>query len=1262
MLIALQSYFFSSATACAATRKAAESGKEPRPPAVACSDAEEGHDDVPQLAKQPAAAVASPQTLTKVALTQYKGTALESGGGTGSELEDGQLISLLSSQLQRGPRAESGQMIINIARLLARSRHNERALLSALPHMMICMQRHLEHAGLQESGLGLLGNLAGGGPESPLVLLRSGCLHHVIQCLQQHADHAGIQRNAYRCLRNVTSAAVGSASTECATFLLESRVPQLVCFLLHRHVEDVRVQQQALACVWSFACYSEPLARLLSLIAAADGVLRVLGRHPSCAEVQRVGCGVLLQLQLLQLLDTCDDEAEDEADRAMLPTARPFPPPADIAPAALAAAVAHPTSAAVQAVAIELVSALGRSRRSPRLRTEQLIEGLRCARAALEVHAHEATVVVVVCELYEESLQAHADEDAGMFTAGMFTVERSGLGGQRDDSWMHGPGAAVAHAPDAIIRDVHGAPTWLPINNKTLDAAGPTNVATPLTDSTRLAAHLAMSHEEALEMALVEPDARAAPPLGSAATQRSRAVLEETRLMLPLLFRALQHEHGDEGTWVEVAEAACSLLGRLCETRRLGLLVETRAVRAAIGLAHRWAHEVRVVMGSMRVLRCLASIAPAMIDAIFDANGLGVTIRGMRLHSSRLDVQEAGCSLLWSFALQPAPHERLLPSSEELQEVLLTLLADPTCVANVPLQRQLGGLLCTLSLRPQHGRHLGTPQWLATLARAAASSHASLDPLVHEYACATLANLLCRGGVEVRMAGPAATPLLSPATRFDVIAAAALAMRIGLATDATATLNAGARLVRQAASAWEVSLVSLLLRAEVPSLLWRALRDSEAAARMPGAAEQTSTEAAAALEALLRPFKRRLQLARAADAFEGGALGRHIGQPPLPRLPVAFCSLLSAHALARSRLPGAGSSGSECWLLPLPLACGVAAGTSADAVADWRFLATGRAAGARPAHHALSALAALVALSRGSGRFEVLAEEVQLLILAHAAADLPTLLAAYTTCARWRRLLRASDITRRLDLTEYADELRRGALCLKTLCGLSVGGPHALALCEMPPTVLEVALPLWCTKLRTLDLSRCAVPSLAVRRIVEGCRHLRVLDLSGAEQLDDAALAALGCHAAQLQTLSLNGCLGISDGGLDAIAAGVPSLRALHLYGCPGISERGVRSIAEGCIELEVIDLTASGGATDLALRSLVTNRCMTLRALGAGGAQLSDATMVAIATTCHALEVLFLQNVTGLTPVGPGPHSSMADPLFWLGATRPSRCSRPRV
>jgi hypothetical protein len=66
--------------------------------------------------------------------------------------------------------------------------------------------------------------------------------------------------------------------------------------------------------VWSFACYSEPFARLISLIAAADGVLRVLARHPSCAEVQRVGCGVLLQL-----LDTCDDFCGGERTRPIAP-------------------------------------------------------------------------------------------------------------------------------------------------------------------------------------------------------------------------------------------------------------------------------------------------------------------------------------------------------------------------------------------------------------------------------------------------------------------------------------------------------------------------------------------------------------------------------------------------------------------------------------------------------------------------------------------------------------------------------------------------------------------------------------------------------------------------------------------------------------------------------------------------------------------------------------------------------------------------------
>ena len=91
----------------------------------------------------------------------YKGSALEaSSNSPGSRQADSELISLLGAQLRRQPKAESCQMIINVAQLLSRTPSNRPSLLLALPQVVGSMHRHVEHEGLQECVLGLFGNLA----------------------------------------------------------------------------------------------------------------------------------------------------------------------------------------------------------------------------------------------------------------------------------------------------------------------------------------------------------------------------------------------------------------------------------------------------------------------------------------------------------------------------------------------------------------------------------------------------------------------------------------------------------------------------------------------------------------------------------------------------------------------------------------------------------------------------------------------------------------------------------------------------------------------------------------------------------------------------------------------------------------------------------------------------------------------------------------------------------------------------------------------
>ena len=81
----------------------------------------------------------------------------------------------------------------------------------------------------------------------------------------------------------------------------------------------------------------------------------------------------------------------------------------------------------------------------------------------------------------------------GILGSSRVTAEHGGLGGQRAvDQWMQGSGAGVNHAPDIILRDYDKAGTFVLIDIKTLDAAGPKHLAAH-TDRARLTAHLAIA-------------------------------------------------------------------------------------------------------------------------------------------------------------------------------------------------------------------------------------------------------------------------------------------------------------------------------------------------------------------------------------------------------------------------------------------------------------------------------------------------------------------------------------------------------------------------------------------------------------------------------------------------------------------------------------------------------------------------------------------------------------------------------------------------
>jgi len=120
---------------------------------------------------------------------------------------------------------------------------------------------------------------------------------------------------------------VGSASTECATFLFESRVPQLVCFLLHRHIEGVRVFTAG-------TCVRVELRVLLRAIRKADLAHRRRRRRPAracapfvraaprCSALAAACCSSCLTHAMTSAVASVRGRSRHDANGASVPSAR----------------------------------------------------------------------------------------------------------------------------------------------------------------------------------------------------------------------------------------------------------------------------------------------------------------------------------------------------------------------------------------------------------------------------------------------------------------------------------------------------------------------------------------------------------------------------------------------------------------------------------------------------------------------------------------------------------------------------------------------------------------------------------------------------------------------------------------------------------------------------------------------------------------------------------------------------------------------------
>lgn len=207
------------------------------------------------------------------------------------------------------------------------------------------------------------------------------------------------------------------------------------------------------------------------------------------------------------------------------------------------------------------------------------------------------------------------------------------------------------------------------------------------------------------------------------------------------------------------------------------------------------------------------------------------------------------------------------------------------------------------------------------------------------------------------------------------------------------------------------------------------------------------------------------------------------------------------------------------------------------------------------------------------------------------------------TCTRLYNLWRGAMHDLELWVAASIDD--RG---LRSICRANGRAVHRLGLrrCQQLSLRALNSIPMFCTRLRSLDVSHTHVTDFfianlvdatgktlqflalngcdqlsagALRYIADNCPNLRFLDIGGVSVVDDDVVAHIAHRlGASLRTLILSRCVAVSDLGLAAIGTHCSALMSLTVRGLPEVTDAGLLKLCEGIGEqvqiLDVVDCT----------------------------------------------------------------------------------------
>lgn len=288
----------------------------------------------------------------------------------------------------------------------------------------------------------------------------------------------------------------------------------------------------------------------------------------------------------------------------------------------------------------------------------------------------------------------------------------------------------------------------------------------------------------------------------------------------------------------------------------------------------------------------------------------------------------------------------------------------------------------------------------------------------------------------------------------------------------------------------------------------------------------------------------------------------------------------------------------------------------------------------------------------------VLTDDLLALIMTYL--DIADVCRCARVCRRWRRAAETAAKARRVWRRVSARGQMATAVAAVGVASARAGRGakaarewvHCGPVCVAAPRSLAVL----CPRLRSLDVSDCAVDDAGLRailsslpclralyvrrctvtddsvRLVPGaCQELRALSVSGCARVSDWSCTGLVALAGTLRYWAGAGCA-VGDSGLTALAR-CRGLRYVNVRGCGGVGDEGVAALARGCARLRALD----AGGTELsdAGLSALARGCPNLRRLGLRGCEsVSDAGLASLARCCRGLSHLTAQHA-GVTAAG---------------------------